>query len=46
MSKRTTGSITPGRTRKITAGISNAQATFDDDSDDYELDENEFDGSK
>jgi hypothetical protein len=46
MSKRATGSITPGRIRKIAAGISNIQPTFDDDMDDYEIDENEFDGSK
>ena len=46
MAKRTSGSVTPGRLRKISAGISHTQPSFDDDMDDYEIDENEFDGSK
>ncbi|CAF1206414.1 unnamed protein product [Rotaria sordida] len=45
MSKRSTGSITPGRIRKISAGISNTQPTYDDDVVDYEVDENELDGN-
>ncbi|CAF4711595.1 unnamed protein product, partial [Rotaria sp. Silwood1] len=40
-----TGSMTPGRIRKISPGISNTQRTFDDDMDDCEIDENELDGS-
>lgn len=46
MLKRTTGSITPGRIRKISAGISNTQSAFDENADDFESDENECDESK
>ncbi|CAF3938263.1 unnamed protein product [Rotaria magnacalcarata] len=45
MSKHTTGSMTPGRVRKISAGLSNARRAFDDDIDDFEIDENDFDGN-
>ncbi|CAF2923973.1 unnamed protein product [Rotaria sp. Silwood2] len=45
MSAKYTGSMTPGRIRKISPGISNTQRTFDDDMDDCEIDENELDGN-
>ncbi|CAF3275567.1 unnamed protein product [Rotaria socialis] len=45
MSKHTTGSMTPGRVRKISAGLSNARRAFDDNIDDFEIDENDFDGN-
>ncbi|CAF1212537.1 unnamed protein product [Rotaria magnacalcarata] len=45
MSKHTTGSMTPGRVRKISTGLSNTQRAFDDDIDDFEIDENDFDGN-
>lgn len=46
MSRHTTDSMTPGRIRKVSAGISNIDCAFDDDIDEFELDENDFDGSK
>jgi hypothetical protein len=48
MAKRTTGSITPGRIRKVSAGISRTQPVFidDDDDDDFDFDENVLDASK
>ena len=47
MSSRLNGSITPGRLRKFTAGISNTQMLFDDDDDNnFDIDETDFDESK
>ncbi|CAF2163189.1 unnamed protein product [Rotaria magnacalcarata] len=37
--------MTPGRVRKLSAGLSNTQRAFDDDIDDFEIDENDFDGN-
>lgn len=45
MAKRTTGSVTPGKIRRISAGISNTQPAFDD-VEDFSIDENEYDESK
>ena len=45
MAKRTTGSVTPGKIRRISAGVSNTQPAFDD-VDDFSIDENEYDESK
>lgn len=48
MSKRitTSGSMTPGRIRKSPPVSSNTQRAFEYDMDDFEADENEFDGSE
>ncbi|CAF2152074.1 unnamed protein product [Rotaria magnacalcarata] len=43
MANRTNLSMTPGRIRKVAPGISNSQTLFADDTDDLEVDENEFD---
>ena len=45
MASRITGSITPGRIRKMPRGVTNTQTTFADDLDYYESDECDIDES-